>query len=140
MDQTMLIKGMMMRLLGTVALLIATAFNVSAATELCEGKVFSPQINVGKASFDGVDYEIIKKGRGAAYSGVAMDLDKSGSRMASTFLVNDDATRWIRVMPISGTGELVGDNFNTTLVASGFIGKANGAEPPKASVYKCVPQ
>lgn len=69
-----------------------------------------------------------------------MDLDKSGSRMASTFLVNDDATRWIRVMPISGTGELVGDNFNTTLVASGFIGKVNGAEPPKASVYRCGPK
>ncbi len=134
------IKGMMMRLLGTVALLIATAFNASAATELCEGKIFSPQINVGKASFDGVDYEIIKKGRDSAYSGVAMDLDKSGSRMASTFLVNDDATRWIRVIPISGTGDLIGDYFSTTLVASGFIGKAGGNEPPKASIYRCEPE
>lgn len=136
----MLIKGMMMRFLGTLALLIATAFNASAATELCEGKIFSPQINVGKASFDGVDYEIIKKGSDAAYSGVAMDLVKSGSRMASTFLVNDDATRWIRVIPISGTGDLVGDYFSTTLVASGFIGKTKGAEPPKTNVYRCEPQ
>lgn len=129
-----------MRLVGAAALLFITAFNVSAATEMCEGKAFTPQINVGKASFDGVKYEVIKKGGDAAYSGVAMDLDKSGSRIASTFLVNDDATRWIRVMPISGTGELVGDHFSTTLVASGFIGKVNGAEPPKASVYRCGSQ
>lgn len=129
-----------MRLMGALALLLTTAMNVYASTELCEGKAFTPQINVGKASFDGVQYEVIKKAGNAAYSGVAMDLDKSGSRMASTFLVNDDATRWIRVMPISGTGDLVGDHFNTTLVASGFIGKVNGAEPPKASVYRCGPK
>lgn len=135
----MIIKGMMMRLLGAVALLIATTFNANAATELCEGKAFIPQINVGKASFDGVDYEIIKKRKDAAYSGVAMDLDKSGTRIASTFLVNDDATRWIRVMPISGAGDLVGDHFSTTLIASGFIGKANGAEHQKANVYRCGP-
>ena len=129
-----------MRLMGAVALLLTTAMNVYASTELCEGKPFTPQINVGKASFDGVQYEVIKKSGDAAYSGVAMDLDKSGSRMASTFLVNNDATRWIRVIPISGTGDLVGDHFNTTLVASGFIGKVNGAEPPKASVYRCDPK
>lgn len=129
-----------MRLLGVVALLITTAFNANAATEFCEGKVFIPQINDGKASFDGVNYEIINKGDIAAYSGVARDYDKSGSRMSSTFLVNDDATRWIRVIPITGTGKLVGDYFSTTLVASGFIGKVDGAEPPKASVYRCEPK
>lgn len=129
-----------MRLLGVVALFIATAFNANAATELCEGKVFIPQINIGKARFDNVDYEIIKKGTDAAYSGVAMDLEKSGSRMASTFLVNDDSTRWIRILPITGTGELVGDYFNTTLVVSGFIGRENGSASPKAKVYRCEPQ